>query len=277
MVNYSSTSIPPPKDWQAFERCSRTLFECILGDPQTLLNGRSGQSQHGVDVYGRRGGDGGPWVGIQCKGKEGTTYGKKVTEAELRDEVKKAFHFIPKLSEFILVTTAPNDTQIQLVARLITEENEKAGNPMTVAVWGWGELESRIAEHSRALRVFHPDLTPYTDEFLSSQAKIETKVDTGLGTIISRLNQIDTNLAVLGNTTGSSANDQSELEAQLHREIDTYRDLIVRGQSKTGKMLLEKLKGKIWEKASDCQGSCYFPPQGINIIPPFWEKRWLKG
>ena len=242
MADYSSSSIPPPKDWQAFERCCRTLFECILEDPLTQLNGRTGQSQHGVDVYGRRGGDGGPWVGIQCKGKEGTTYGKKVTEKELRNEVKKAFHFIPKLSEFILATTAPNDSQIQLEARLITEENEKGGNPMTVAVWGWGELENRIAEYPQALRAFHPDLTPFTDEILSGQAKIATKLETGLETIITQLEQIKTtNLAVLGNTTGSSANDQSELEAQLHRDIDTYRDLIVRGQPDTGKIALQAL------------------------------------
>ncbi|MBI4633825.1 MAG: hypothetical protein HY742_08030 [Deltaproteobacteria bacterium] len=251
MVDFSSTSIPRPRDWQAFERCCRTLFECILKDPQTQLHGRTGQSQHGVDVYGRRGGDGGPWVGIQCKGKEGKTYGKKVTEKELRGEVKKAFDFKPSLSEFILVTTAPSDANIQLIARHITEENEKAGHPMTVAAWGWEEIEARIAAYPPALRVFHPDSNPFTDEILFGQAKIKTemdaisaKIDTSQGEILAAV------YAIAGNTSGSSAKEQSELEAQLHREIDNYRDLIVSGQSKTSMRLLEKLKRKIWEKAS---------------------------
>lgn len=251
MADFSSTSTPRPKDWQVFERYCRTLFECILEDPQVQLNGRPGQRQNGVDVYGRRGGNGGPWIGIQCKGKEGKTYGKEVTEKELRGEVKKAFHFTPSLSEFILVTTAPSDVKIQRVARFITEENEKAGHPMTVAVWGWEEIEARIAEHPPALRAFHPDSTPFTDEILFSQAKIETKVDTVSSKIDTLPDQILTAVYVaLGNTIGSSAKEQSELEAQLHREIDNYRDLIVSGQSKTSMGLLEKLKGEIWEKAS---------------------------
>ncbi len=251
-MDFSSTSIPPPKDWQAFERCCRTLFECILGDSQTQLNGRNGQTQHGVDIYGRRGGYGGPYVGVQCKGKEGNTYGKKVTEAELRKEVKKALHFTPRLPEFILVTTAPSDVGIQNVARLITEENENSDHPMTIAVWGWGELETRIFEHPAAIRAFLPDSTPFMDEILSGQDIIKTKVDSGFAALNARLDQFipPSGYATLGNTVGSSAKEKSELEAYLHAEIDTYRDLIVNGLSKTGMGLLEKLKGKIWNNAS---------------------------
>lgn len=252
MVDYSSASFPPPKDWQEFERCCRTLFECIFDDPQTQLHGRTGQPQHGVDVYGRRGGCTGPLVGIQCKGKEGQTYGKKVTEKELRTEVKKAFNFQPSLSEFILVTTAPNDAAIQLVARLITEENEKSNHPMRVDVWGWGELQTRIIQYPIAIRAFHPDSSPFTDDILASQAKIDTKIDKGFDTLNTKLEKLTTDLyASLGNTSGSSSKEQNDLEAQWHREIDSYRDLIVNGKSKTGMELLERLKGEIWTKASD--------------------------
>lgn len=250
MADFSSTAIPRPKDWQAFERSCRTLFECILNDPQTQLHGRTGQPQHGVDIFGRRGGDDGTWVGIQCKGKEGTTNGKKVTEEELRGEVKKAFYFTPSLSEFILVTTASNDVKIQGVARLITVENEKAGHAMTVAVWGWEEIEARIAEHPRALRAFHPDSTPFTDEILSGQTKIETKVDILSAKIDTLPEQFYARYAPLGNTVRSSLKEQSELDAHLHTEIDGYRDLMTRGKSKTSLDLLVNLKGKIWEKAS---------------------------
>ena len=92
MTDFTSASIRPPKDWQAFERHSRLLFEYALGDPATQNNGRSGQGHHGVDIFGRRGGGTGPLVGIQCKGKD-RDYGDVVTEAELRREVKKTQKF----------------------------------------------------------------------------------------------------------------------------------------------------------------------------------------
>lgn len=161
MVDYSSVSIPRPLDWQAFERCCRVLFECLLNDPQTNLHGRSGQPQHGVDVYGRRDGDSARWVGVQCKGKEGDYQGN-VTEDELEREVAKARGFSPALSEFFLVTTAPNDAKLQKRAREITAENARNGRPLPVTVWGWNDLQARIAEHPRAMQAFHPDLTPFS-------------------------------------------------------------------------------------------------------------------
>ena len=56
--------------------------------------------------------------------------------------------------------------------------------------------------------------------------------------------------ATLGNTVESSVKEKGELEAHLHKEIDSYRDLIISGQSRTSIGLLEKLKEQIWENAS---------------------------
>ena len=52
MVDFSSTSIPKPENWQDFERQCHVLFQCIWGDPHAQLNGRRGQPQHGVDIFG---------------------------------------------------------------------------------------------------------------------------------------------------------------------------------------------------------------------------------
>ena len=112
MTDFSSATFPRPKDWQAFERHSRVLFEHVLGDPNTQKNGREGQPQHGVDIFGKRGGGNGPTVGIQCKGKD-TDYGGGVTRSELRSEVEKTRKFKPDIKEFILITTAPDDAEIQ--------------------------------------------------------------------------------------------------------------------------------------------------------------------
>jgi hypothetical protein len=54
MSSLSNIALPKPKDWQDFERKTRALFECVLGDPNTQMNGRTGQPQHGVDIPGYR-------------------------------------------------------------------------------------------------------------------------------------------------------------------------------------------------------------------------------
>jgi hypothetical protein len=157
MTGFSSVSIPPPRDWQTFERHSRLLFEHILGDPQTQINGRAGQRQNGVDIYGRRGGGSGLIVGVQCKGKN-ANYKREVTEAELRREVEKTKKFRPALSEFILVTTAPDDAVIQEAARVMEQEVRASGRTLSISVWGWGHLQLQISRYPEVLRAFYPNV-----------------------------------------------------------------------------------------------------------------------
>lgn len=249
MADYSSVSIPPPKNWQDFERHCGVLFERILNDPSTCLNGRHGQPQNGVDIWGRRGGSGGHYVGVQCKGKD-SNFGKKVTESEFRKEVEKARNFTPPILEFFLVTTAPDDTKIQEVARDITQENKELKHPMDVTVWGWGELENRIIQYPEAIQAFHPDLTPFTDEILSGIDDFKIKGE-------NRDRKIDQILEIVSNpnyafrNTSDTATKASEtIDIYLHGEIDNYRDLIRDGRARIALDLLERLKKRCWEKAS---------------------------
>jgi hypothetical protein len=175
MADFTSTSIPPPKDWQAFERKARLLFELSLGDPATQNNGRSGQPQHGVDIFGKRGGPVGHYVGVQCKGKD-IDYGKPVTERELRDEVETSKGFVPDIREFILITTAPDDAKIQQSARLLEAEVRANGRDLSVAVWGWGRLQQEIGRFADAIREFHPDGSPFSGEILGATGDLKKLV-----------------------------------------------------------------------------------------------------
>lgn len=58
--------ISPLKNWQDFQNLCCDLWKILWKDPNTQQNGRIGQPQHGVDVYGRPE-QKGLWVGIQCK------------------------------------------------------------------------------------------------------------------------------------------------------------------------------------------------------------------
>src|SRR5687767_14557813 len=175
MPDFSSSSFPPPKDWQALERAMRLLFQYALNDPATQTNGRSGQRQHGVDVFGQRGGGAGPLVGVQCKGKD-ADFGGAVDADELEAEVKKTEKFKPPLREFILVTTAPDDAVIQQHARLLEERVRREGRDLSISVWGWGQTWQEIGRYGEVIKALHPDSTPFTDNIIDGNAAILRKL-----------------------------------------------------------------------------------------------------
>ena len=85
----------PPNDPTAFESLCLDLWRDIWHDSNAQKNGRSGQPQAGVDVFGQHEGK---WVGVQCKQKDGLLW-SKVTVKELEAEVEAAKQFNPPLAE----------------------------------------------------------------------------------------------------------------------------------------------------------------------------------
>src|ERR1700676_2598167 len=63
----------PPNDPTAFESLCLELWRDIWNDPNAQKNGRSGQPQAGVDVFGQHDGK---WAGVQCKQKDGLLWSK---------------------------------------------------------------------------------------------------------------------------------------------------------------------------------------------------------
>lgn len=151
----SSYHLPAPADWQAFERFTRDLFSAEWIDPRAELNGRSGQPQAGVDVFGTNARTGG-LEGVQCKGKD-ARYGHGVTVEELKAEVAKAYTFKPTLTHYCLVTSGVADVKVQEAARLIDETHRKAGK-FGVKVYGWEQLLAILQRHPKIARIHFRDL-----------------------------------------------------------------------------------------------------------------------
>ena len=106
------TQIKKPGHWQDFEKLCKKLWGEIWDCPNTIKrNGRSGQKQNGVDVYGIPKGET-QYYGIQCKGKDEYT-NSTLTYKEIDEEIQKAESFKPKLKCFIFATTANKDTDIE--------------------------------------------------------------------------------------------------------------------------------------------------------------------
>jgi hypothetical protein len=132
MSTLAGVGLPKPKDWQDFERKTRQLFASVLSDPNVQMHGRSGQPQHGVDIWGYRNNERSRAVGIQCKRVD-----DRISAAELEAEVEKAKCFDPPITEFFLVTTASRDAKLQAKARKLTDDLSRSHRPFLVAVWGW--------------------------------------------------------------------------------------------------------------------------------------------
>ncbi|MDB6122232.1 MAG: Tetratricopeptide domain protein [Pedosphaera sp.] len=150
---------PPPNDPDAFESLCLDLWKEIWNDPGAQKNGRSGQSQAGVDVFGMRDGQ---QVGIQCKQKNGLLR-TKVTATELEQEVKAAKDFRPKLITFILATTGERDAHVQECARRLSVEHRNSGL-FSVEVWSWKDIWSEVYQREELLKrigpIYWPRLAP---------------------------------------------------------------------------------------------------------------------
>lgn len=138
-------SIRPPENWQDFETLCKKLFGEAWGCPLTIKkNGRLGQPQLGVDVYGKPFGKEEYW-GIQCKGKSNYS-NAALSKNEIDEEIKKALLFEPKLATFVFATTASKDVEIERYIRLKDQESCKNGN-FQITLFSWEDIADLIEEN----------------------------------------------------------------------------------------------------------------------------------
>jgi len=145
--------LPIPKNWQDFESICHQLWREIWNDPNAEKNGRQGQAQNGVDIFGS------PIYseklhGVQCKDKD-SALGSKLEEAELHKECNNAIGFKPKIASFTLATTSPRDGALQKTARELTENSKY---PFSVQVWSWDDIQAEIAYRPLILNNYYSSI-----------------------------------------------------------------------------------------------------------------------
>jgi hypothetical protein len=150
MPDLHSMKLPPPRDWQAFERITLDAMSLKWASPNLQLNGRPGQAQHGVDIYGS---DylGRP-VGIQCK-----HYAGPLRLDTVNAEIGNAENFIGKLTALFLATTASQDAVLQKQVRVISEERT-ARDKFAVGLLFWDDIFSGLTLDRKVLSNHYPQL-----------------------------------------------------------------------------------------------------------------------
>lgn len=127
-----------PGNWQDFEDLCKKLWGVLWGIQNKIKkNGRLGQTQSGVDVYGIPKGVTQYW-GIQSKGKDDYS-NTKLTESEVLNEIEKAKTFKPKLKVFIIATTSNKDSKIEQFVRLKDMENRQQGS-FEILLFCWEDI-----------------------------------------------------------------------------------------------------------------------------------------
>jgi hypothetical protein len=142
----AAKSLRRPTNWQDFETLCKKLWGEIWQCEEIKKNGRAGQAQHGVDVYGIPKGDQ-EYYGIQCKGKDEYT-DKEFTEEEITKEISKAKNFKPQLKKLYFATTAVKDAKIEEFVREKNVEN-KQDNLFEVHLYSWEDIVELIDENKQ--------------------------------------------------------------------------------------------------------------------------------
>jgi len=165
-MHFRAKQIAPPKEWGTFEDLCHALFKLVWQDPLAQKNGRRGQAQHGVDIFGSPNGDRRSYRGVQCKGKD-SNYGSKAEWSEVVAEIAKAEVFSPKLDEWIFATTAPADATLQKAARELSVKR-KAEGLFSVDVLGWEEIQALMAGAPDVITEFYPEHADHLPEVIEA-------------------------------------------------------------------------------------------------------------
>ena len=135
-----------PEYWQDFETLCKKLWGEIWECDEIKKNGRTGQKQHGVDIYGIPNGKNEFW-GIQCKGKSDYSI-SKLTKEEIDAEIIKALDFQPPLKKLYFATTANKDSEIEEYVRIKNSQNQKSGK-FEIHLFSWEDIVDLIDENRK--------------------------------------------------------------------------------------------------------------------------------
>ena len=147
MSNLIDSHLPRPVNGEAFE--SIVVDYCNLRfNKKSSKYGRSGQIQHGVDIFFDAGD--GSHCAIQCK-----NFIAGISYEKISNEIEKTKNYPHKINQYIITTTAPRDKSLQ---DEVSNYNSKPDRSFYLEIVYWDEIASKLIESLPTLRKHFPDL-----------------------------------------------------------------------------------------------------------------------
>jgi len=136
----SSKTLRKPSNWQDFESLCKKLWGEVWNCKEIKKNGKPGQKQNGVDIYGIPEGEK-EYFGIQCKRTE------KLTENVIETEIENAKNFQPLLKRLYIATTTNKDVNIEEFVRYKNIENRE--DSFGIEIFSWEDIVDLIDENKK--------------------------------------------------------------------------------------------------------------------------------
>lgn len=162
MPTRRTMNVPPPTDWDEFEEMTRNALASKWQNPNLVRNGRPGQAQKGVDVFGQDGQD--RHAGVQCK-----KYEQQISIWLIRTEVIKVEGFRPPIEAFYMATTTPQDAALQEAVRLLSEERIRQGK-FPVGIFFRPDIYRELVMSPATFRSHYPALA--SDDLVTEMSRV---------------------------------------------------------------------------------------------------------
>jgi|GEM_PF-2206418 hypothetical protein len=169
MPTLSSSVIPIPASWDEFEEICLTSLKIRWTSPNLSRNGRQGQTQAGVDIYGED--DLGRFVGVQCKLTTG-----ELKIGTIKDEISKAETFVPMLNCYYVATTSLPDATLQKGVRILSQERVNSGK-FPVGILFWSDLIRDLTTNEAEFKKHFPQFNLKEDRVSNSGARLLSSID----------------------------------------------------------------------------------------------------
>lgn len=163
MIGSVSLDLSAPDSGDEFETLVADLISADF-EVSTFRNGRSGQADDGVDIFFTT--DAGEQIGVQCKRTD------SLSMRTVRDEIEKATAFTPTLDRYLIVTSAPQDADLQEKVRTFRAEDGDTV-PFEVELRMWDDVKRLLSNHREVFQTYYGEYTAQPESPLHSEGVIE--------------------------------------------------------------------------------------------------------
>jgi len=258
MSTIASSNVPPPRSWDEFEDITLSAAKLRWGSTNFFRNGRQGQKQNGVDIWG--GDDDNKHIGIQCKNTVDS-----LSLDIVRKEITNAEAFPSRLDHLYIATTAKRDSNLQREVRQVSRTRKSSGL-FRVDILFWEDICSDLAIEEDIFFKHYPQFRARED----TSAKDHDKK------LFAELTELLKSEGVIGFLNDTNMDGFSFREEAL----EPLRDFFYQWNTPERQFIspqLEQIRSALWRKVDeyyDLYATNTFPVPGratLQHIPPEWE------